>query len=84
MASEENSQIHMINSIKDTELDVSAILMEKEFTIGQLTSLNPSNVLTFDIPANSSTQIAVNGKKVATGTVVRVKNNFGVKIDELA
>jgi len=81
---EQNTQVQIINSIKDTELSVSAVLMEKEFSIGQLTALNPSSVLFFDAPTTDPAELRVNGKKVATGTVVQAKDNFAVKIDELA
>ena len=76
-------QAHILNNIRDTELDVSVVLMEKASTIGDLSALNPGSVLSFDLPADSPALLTVNGKTVATGAVVQVNDNFGIKVDSI-
>ena len=57
--------------------------MEKIFTIGELTALNPGSILSFDLPSKTPAGLNVNGKTVATGTVVQIADNFGLQIDKV-
>ena len=75
--------VHLLTKLKDTELRVSVVLMEKQFTIGELTSLCPGSILRFDTPAVSPALLNVNGKHVAKGRVMQVKNNFGIEIEDI-
>jgi len=40
-------------------------------------------VLMFDRPANTPTQLTINDKTFATGSVVNVQDNYGLQIKEL-
>lgn len=76
-------QAHLLNSIRDTTLDLSVVIMERDVEIGELAELNPGSILNFDLAPDSPAQLHVNGKPVATGTVVQSGENFGLKIDHV-
>lgn len=85
MAEEEitNSQVHILKSIKDTELELKIVLNSKKFEIGELLNLGPGGVLMFDAPATEPAKLAVNDKTFATGTVVESGERYGLKVDEV-
>ncbi len=84
-ATEEQSrtQALILNSLKTTTLDLQIVLLEKEMNLGQLVSLSPGSILTFDKPVSSPAHLYVNAKKFAKGTVVQVAERYGLKLTEL-
>lgn len=85
MAEEEitNSQVQILKSIKDTELELKIVLMGKKFEIGELLNLGPGGVLMFDVPATTPAKLAVNSKTFATGTVVETGERYGLQVGEV-
>ena len=79
----QENQVQILKTIKETELDTKIVLMEREFTIGKLMSLIPGAILMFDGSAGESADLCVNGRKVATGEVVQVNENYGLRVTEL-
>lgn len=87
MSEESNSQtkdqINILESIKGAQLDLRVMLVEKAFSIGELSHLSPGSVLLFDQEAGAPAELTVNGKRFAEGTVVKTNEHYGLKIDKL-
>ena len=79
----EPGAVSILKNLKNTALPIDICLMEKEFSIGQLLTLSPGSVLSFDLPANTPAQLVVNGTSVAEGRVVQVGENYGVQVDKV-
>lgn len=76
-------QKKILQKIHDTPLDVSVIVMEKKIQIGELASLTPGSLLQFDIPTTEPAQLHINGRAVAEGQVVQIRDNFGLQIKKV-
>jgi flagellar motor switch/type III secretory pathway protein FliN len=80
---EAQTQVHILNSLRKTELDIEIVLMERTFSIGELTALNPGSVLAFDILTSNLAYVNVNGKKFATGNIVEQNEHYGLQVAEI-
>jgi flagellar motor switch protein FliN/FliY len=83
MSNSRGSAIDVLNTLKDTQLDVGVILMDKEFAIGDLIKLNPGAVLMFDKQDGTPATVQANGKAFAKGEVVQLGDRYGLKVTEL-
>lgn len=71
------------NSLKEVKVCVDVILGSTKITLNELLSLQPGSLLTLDKLAGELVDIEINGKKVGSGEIVVVDENFGVKIIEI-
>ncbi len=78
-----STEVDILKSIKDTELEVKVVLMQRECEIGDLTKLNPGSVLMFDSKEGTPATATVNGKSFAEGEVVQVGERYGLKVTQL-
>ncbi len=77
------SQVRILKSLRDTELEISVVLMERFFSIGQLMALSPGSVLPFDCPTSQPAHLAVNGKAFAEGKVVQINEYYGLEVKDV-
>lgn len=70
-------------SLKEVKISVDVVLGSAKISLQKLLALQPGNLLTLDKLAGEPVDIEVNGKKVGSGEIVVVDENFGVKILEI-
>ena len=70
-------------SLKEVRVNVDVVLGSARISLEKLLSLQSGSLLTLDRLAGEPVDIEVNGKKVGTGEIVVVDENFGVKILEM-
>ncbi|MCD5002856.1 flagellar motor switch phosphatase FliY [Enterococcus saccharolyticus] len=69
--------------IMDVPLDMSVILGRSRKSIKDILSLNTGSVVELDKLTDEPLEILVNGKLIATGEVVVINENFGVRITNI-
>ena len=72
-----------LDLLHHVELEVSAELGRTRMTVRELLSLTPGAIVELDRAAGSPADLLVNGRLVATGEVVVVDENFGLRITEI-
>lgn len=72
-----------IDLIMDVPVEVSAILGRAKKTISEVLELNTGSLIELDNRLEEPVEILVNGKMVATGEIVVVNENFGVRINSI-
>lgn len=78
------SQISILNTIKDADLNLKLVVLEANFEIGQLTNLSTGSVLIFDNKENAQmAKVKVNNRVFAKGNVVQVGERYGILIKDL-
>lgn len=70
-------------SIDDISVTVAFEVGRKEISLGQLTDLQEGSVLSFPDDEKKEIHIVVNGKEVGWGSLVRVGDDIGVKIERI-
>jgi flagellar motor switch protein FliM len=75
--------VQVLENLKRAKLELKAVLVTEQVTIGKLASLNPGTVLMFNHRMDGQAAVTVNGQKIASGDVVKVKERFGVKIKQI-
>lgn len=75
--------VQVLENLKRAKLQVKAVLVSEQFTIGKLVALNPGSVLMFNRRMDGQASVTVNGQKIASGDVVKVNERFGVKIKQI-
>lgn len=78
-----DSQVRILKSLKDTELELSVVLMERDFPIGQLMALSPGSVLPFECSTSEQANLSVNGNPFARGNVVQINEYYGLEVKEV-
>jgi len=76
-------QADILKSLSKTELDVKIVMVEQEYSIGELISLSSGSVLNFKSGVDTPSWLAINGKKFAFGQVVQVGEKFGFQVNQL-
>ena len=69
-----------INLILDVPLEISVVLGRTKKSINDILNLGTGSLVELDKLAEEPVDILVNGKQIATGEVVVVNENFGVRI----
>ena len=69
-----------INLILDVPLEISVVLGRTKKSISDILNLGTGSLVELDKLAEEPVDILVNGKQIATGEVVVVNENFGVRI----
>lgn len=69
-----------IDLILDVPLEISVVLGRTKKNVGDILNLGTGSLLELEKLAEEPVDILVNGKQIATGEVVVVNENFGVRI----
>lgn len=72
-----------IDLIMDVPVEVSVVLGRSKKTIGEVLELNTGSLIELDSHLEEPVEVLVNGKMVATGEIVVVNENFGVRINSI-
>lgn len=72
-----------IDLIKDVMLKVTVELGRTTKQIDEVLQFTPGSILELDRPVGEPLDIMVNGKKVATGEVVVIDENYGIRITDI-
>lgn len=72
-----------INIIKDVPLEITVELGRTTKKISEILDFAPGSVIELDKLVGESLDILANGKKIATGEVVVVDENYGIKITDI-
>ncbi|MCH4888732.1 flagellar motor switch phosphatase FliY [Acidaminobacter sp. JC074] len=72
-----------INIIKDVPLEITVELGRTTKRISEILDFAPGSVIELDKLVGEALDILANGKKIATGEVVVVDENYGIKITDI-
>jgi flagellar motor switch protein FliN/FliY len=72
-----------INIIKDVPLEITVELGRTRKRISEILDFAPGTVIELDKLVGEALDILANGKKIATGEVVVVDENYGIKITDI-
>lgn len=78
-----DNQIKILKGLKDTELDLTIVVAEQEFMIGDLCALTPGNFLLFASQTSDPAWLKVNGKRFAFGDVVQIGEQYGFQVRDV-
>ena len=74
---------YLIYLILDVPLDLSVVLGRSKKTIKDILSFNTGSVIELEKLTDEPLEILLNGKLIATGEVVVINENFGVRITNI-
>jgi len=72
-----------LDMLHDVEMEVSAELGRTRMSVRELLSLSPGAIVELDRAAGSPADLLVNGRLIASGEVVVIDENFGLRITEI-
>ena len=72
-----------INIIKDVPLEITVELGRTRKRISEILDFAPGSIIELDKLVGEALDILANGKKIATGEVVVVDENYGIKITDI-
>lgn len=75
--------VDKLNLLKDVEIPVSVEIGRTTLAVREILDLDRGSILTLDKEAEEPMDIRVNGKLIARGEIVVVKENFGIRITEI-
>ena len=75
--------VDKLNLLKDVEIPVSVEIGQTSLAVREILDLDRGSILTLDKEAEEPMDIRVNGKLIARGEIVVVKENFGIRITEI-
>ena len=67
----------------DIPLNLSVVLGRSKKTVRDILSFNTGSVIELDKLTDEPLEILLNGKLIATGEVVVINENFGVRITDI-
>ncbi|MFT4551536.1 MAG: flagellar motor switch/type III secretory pathway protein FliN [Chlamydiales bacterium] len=73
----------ILQSLKDTELDIRVVICEQDFKVGDLMGMGPGTILVLDASVQVPAWATVNGKQFAYGKIVQVGECYGFQIEKL-
>jgi len=73
-----------LDLLHDVEMEVTAELGRTRMTVRELLSLTPGTIVELDRAAGSPADLLVNGRPIASGEVVIIDENFGLRITDIA
>jgi type III secretion protein Q len=80
----QNEEADALAALDEVEVRLSFDLGEKTLRLDELAALQPGQVLELDAPTNRLVAIRANGRLVGRGELVRVADQVGVRVLELA
>lgn len=83
LTSEQTMDGDNLDLILDVPLDLSVVLGRSKRTIKEILSLSTGSVVELDKLTEEPLEILLNGKLIATGEVVVINENFGVRITNI-
>lgn len=72
-----------LDLLHDVEMEVTAELGRTRMTVRELLSLSPGAIIELDRAAGSPADLLVNGRLIASGEVVIIDENFGLRITDI-
>lgn len=75
---------YTIDLLSEVEIEVTVELGRRRLSIGEVTRLDVGSVVELDTLAGEPLVVYANGRQIATGEVVVVDGQFGVRIQALA
>jgi flagellar motor switch protein FliN/FliY len=72
-----------LDLLHDVEMEVTAELGRTRMTVRELLSLSPGTIVELDRAAGSPADLLVNGRLLASGEVVIIDENFGLRITQI-
>lgn len=66
--------------IMDVELEMSAILGEVDISLKKVLDLTKGSIIKLDNKTTEPVKLLANGQEVASGEVVIIEDNFGIRI----
>jgi flagellar motor switch protein FliN/FliY len=72
-----------LDLLHDVEMEVTAELGRTRMTVRELLSLSPGAIVELDRTAGSPADLLVNGRLIASGEVVIIDENFGLRITDI-
>ena len=75
---------YTIDLLSEVEIEVTVELGRRRLSIGEVTRLDVGSVVELDTLAGEPLVVYANGRRIATGEVVVVDGQFGVRIQALA
>ena len=82
-ASKSSETYDNIDLILDVPLQISVVLGRTKKSIKEVLSLGSGSLIELDKLADEPVEVLVNGKTIATGEVVVIDENFGVKVTNI-
>lgn len=71
------------DALDNLEIELGAYIGDAKLTLAELNDLKPDTVLRLDRGLNELVELQLNGVTVATGELVAVGDQFGVRINEI-
>lgn len=72
------------NLLLDVELELSAILGETDIALSKVLDLTKGSIIELDNKTTQPIKLLANGQVVASGEVVIIEDNFGLRITDIA
>lgn len=72
-----------IELVKDVKVNLEVIVGKTEITINELFALEKGDVLSLDKDTRMPLEVRLDGRTVATGSLVAVGSNFGIQINSI-
>jgi len=69
--------------IAGLKVAIEVVVGSAELTVEELFALEKGSTLTLDQLHNAPLAVRLDGKTIATGSLVVIEENFGIKIDEI-
>ncbi len=73
-------QARVLELIRPARVEIDARLLDQQIRIQDLVSLQPGDVLTFDVPIESAIDLVFNGRRLFRGQVVSLGNKRGFSV----
>ena len=72
------------NLLLDVELELSAILGETDISLKKVLDITKGTIIELDNKTSAPIKLLANGKEVASGEVVIIEDNFGLRITNIS
>lgn len=80
-AKTENSSTYGL--LMNVELELSAILGETDIPLKKVLDITKGSIIELDNKTNKPIKLLANGEEIATGEVVIIEDNFGLRITNI-
>ena len=77
------NNVDKLNLLKDVEIPVSVEIGRTCLAVREILDLERGSIITLEKEADEPMDIRVNGKLIARGEIVVVKENFGIRITDI-
>lgn len=72
-----------LSRILRLEVPVIVKLAERKFSMSEVLRVQIGSILEFNMPADGPLQLLINNKPIAIGDVVKVGENFGLRVKQI-